>query len=218
MPLIPLAPTYQVVQSLCQELQDKDSSTKKVVFLDNLFLTIALAHTLLYIGIGVMGTTRKNHREFPQRFIAAKLSNSQFAYGSCSTEVIDHCLCFLWQDNAPVIGITTAFRIAKDSECYVVKERKRPTNNAVAAPVFSDKSTKELPIPKAIDWYNSNHNLVDLADQLRGNFTCKRQWETRNWRPLAYWLFDTCLVNSYLIWQSLQPQDVLGASFPTRLS
>lgn len=48
MPLIPLAPTYQVVQSLCQELQDKDPSTNKVVFLDNLFLTTALAHTLLY--------------------------------------------------------------------------------------------------------------------------------------------------------------------------
>jgi hypothetical protein len=191
---VSLAPTYLVVQDLCQELQDKDPTTKKVVFFDNLFLTTALAHTLLYIGVGVMGTTRKNHREFPQRFIAAKLSNSQFAYGSCSTEVIDHCLCFLWQGNALVIGITTAFRMAEDPDCYIAKERKRPSNNAVAAPVFGNESTKELPIPKAIDWYNSNHNLVDLADQLRGNFTCQWQWETRTWRPLAYWLIDVCLV------------------------
>ena len=65
---------------------------------------------------------------------------------------------------------------------------------------------------KRLIYYNHNHNLVDLADQLRGNFTCQRQWETRNWRPLAYWLLDTCLVNSYLIWQSLQPQDVLQTS------
>jgi hypothetical protein len=44
-----------------------------------------------------------------------------------------------WADNAPVIGITTAFRMAEDPECYVVKDRKRPTNSAVAAPVFGDK-------------------------------------------------------------------------------
>jgi hypothetical protein len=156
-----------------------------------------------------MGTTRKNHKEFPQRFIAAKLSDTQFTYGSCSTEIIDHCLCFLWQDNAPVIGITTAFRMIEDSQCYMVKERKRPTNNATAAPIFGNESLKELPIPKAIDWYNCNHNLVDVADQLRGNFTCRRQWETRTWRPLAYWLIDVCLVNSYLFWHHWQPQDVL---------
>jgi hypothetical protein len=97
------------------------------------------------------GTTRKNHKEFPRRFIDIKLSDS---YGSCSTEVIDHCLCFLWQDNAPVIGISTAFSIREGPQDYIVKERKRPLNNAVAALIFGAQSTKELPIPKAIDHYN----------------------------------------------------------------
>ena len=35
--------------------------------------------------------------------------------------------------------------------------------------------------------------------------------DQRNWRPLAYWLFDTCLSNSYVIWRSRQPQDVLAS-------
>jgi hypothetical protein len=43
-----------------------------------------------------------------------------------------------------------------------------PSNNAASAPVFGTKSNKDLPIPKAIDYYNHNHNLVDVADQLRG--------------------------------------------------
>ena len=73
-------------------------------------------------------------------------------------------MCFLWQDNAAVIGITTAFSIREGPHDYVVKKRKRPSNNAVAAPIFGTESTKELPIPKAIDYYNHNHNLVDLAD------------------------------------------------------
>ena len=72
MPSIRLAPTFLVVQDLCQELQNKDPTSKKVVFLDNLFLTVALAHTLLYIGVGVIGTTRKNREGFPPEFINAK--------------------------------------------------------------------------------------------------------------------------------------------------
>ena len=66
-PMVPvqLAPTYLVVQDLCQELQDNEFGVKRLVFLDNLFLTLALAHTLLQIGVGVMGTTRKNHKDFP---------------------------------------------------------------------------------------------------------------------------------------------------------
>jgi hypothetical protein len=93
-PMVPvqLAPTYLVVQDLCKELQDKVLGAKHLVFLDNLFLTLALAHTLLQIGVGVMGTTRKNHKEFPKRFIDAKLSDIQFSYGSCATEVINRAL------------------------------------------------------------------------------------------------------------------------------
>ena len=50
-------------------------------------------------------------------------------------------------------------------------------------------------------------NAVDLANQLRQNFSCHRAFETRHWRPLAYWLFDVCLVNSYILWREQQPQE-----------
>lgn len=209
MPPIQLAPTFQVVQILCQELRNKYPDTKYVVFVDNLFTTIGLAHTLLKIDIGIMGTTRKNHANFPQRFIAVKKSDANFTYGSCSTEILGHCLCFLWQDNAPVIGITTAFAIPESPEGYIVRTRARPTNNAVAALVFGDEAEKDLPIPKAIDYYNHNHNLVDVADQLRHPYRVERQWETRTWRPLVYWLFDVCLVNSFLFWRRQQSEDDL---------
>jgi hypothetical protein len=72
--------------------------------------------------VGVMGTTRKNKPGFPQRFIDAKQLDTQFTYVSCSIEVVDHCLCFLWQDNAPVIGITTAFSIQEGPKDYVIIE------------------------------------------------------------------------------------------------
>lgn len=187
-----------------------------MVFLDNLFLTVELAHSLLKIGVGVMGTTRKNRDGFPQRFLDAKQSDAQFTYGSCSTEVVDHCLCFLWQDNAKVLGISTAFAMCKDQKDYIIKRRKRPSNNAVGAAEFGGEPTKDLPIPKAIDYYNCNHNLVDNADHLRSNFTVERRQETRTWRPLVFWLLDTCLVNSYLLWMTAQPQDVVKSKHTHR--
>lgn len=64
MPKTQLAVTDQVPQDLCQELQDKWTEPKYVVFLDNLFLTVEPAHTLLKISISVMGTTRKNRDNF----------------------------------------------------------------------------------------------------------------------------------------------------------
>ena len=91
----------------------------------------------------------------------------------------------------------------------MIRPRKRPINNAVAAPVFGEEVQKDLPIPRAIDAYNYGHGFVDIADHLRKNSSCQRKWDKRVWRPLTYWLFDTCLTNSYIIWRSLQPKDVL---------
>jgi hypothetical protein len=206
-----LAPTYQVVQNLCQERRDHDSTTKYVIFVDNLFLTKDLAHTLLAIDIGVMGTSRKYQPGFPSRFIDIKDTDEAFTYGGYSTEVLDHCLCFIWQDNAPVIGITTAFSLDDRPENFVIKTRRRPRNRQVAGPVFGDKALKDLPIPVAINEYNHSKGLVDLANQIRGNLNIQIARDKRTWRPRAYWLFTTCLSNSYLIWLRYQPQDVLAS-------
>jgi hypothetical protein len=92
--------------------------------------------------------------------------------------------------------------MCEDQKDYIIKRRKRPSNNAVSAAEFGGEPIKDLPIPKAIDYYNCNHNLVDNADHLRSNFTVERRQETRTWRPLAFWLLDTCLVNSYLLWMT----------------
>ena len=45
-----------------------------------------------------------------------------------------------------------------------------------------------------------------MANQIRGNFSCHKLFEHRNWRPLAYWLFDVCAVNAFVIWRRFQPE------------
>ena len=67
--------------------------------------------------------------------------------------------------------------------------------------VFGDHTEMELPIPRVIDDYNHHMNGVDRANQLRAWMHCGRPFQRRWWRPIWYWLLDTCACNSYLMWK-----------------
>jgi Transposase IS4 len=117
-------------------------------------------------------------------------------------EIVDSTICFLWQDNNAVLGLTTAHCLKNDT---IKRLRKRPSptsvNASIVRPVFGDEAFKWLYIPRAIDDYNHYMNGVDRSNQLRKNFTAHRPYERRIWRPLWYYILDICAVNSYLIWK-----------------
>ena len=81
---------------LCTKLHNRYPGQKWVVFLDNLFLNEPVAYTLLYIDIGVIGTTRKNAIGVPPELLALKDSNKSMTYGSTLFQIIDKALCFAW--------------------------------------------------------------------------------------------------------------------------
>jgi Transposase IS4 len=154
-----------------------------------------------------MGTTRKNSKDFPEILLQIKDLNQALLYRG-SLAIIKGVLCFVWQDNNVVLGITTAFSLHTEKDS-VLRDRRRPgdasTNARIALSIFDKDWVKRLPIPTAIDGYNHGMNAVDVANQLRANFSCHLAFERRNWRPLAWWLFDVYLVNSYVIWRQRQP-------------
>ena len=47
-------------------------------------------------------------------------------------------------------------------------------------------------------------NGVDRFNQLRKDFSCHRPNEERYWRPMLWWLFDVCAINSFLIWRQFR--------------
>ena len=194
---------------LAQKLKFRFPHLSYLLFLDNLFLNVDVAHALLNIGISVMGTTRKNATGLPEELLRLKDAKQAFLYGGLVAIVQGKTLCFAWQDNNVVLGLTTAFSLHQPRD-IVIRNRKRPkdslTNAAIAVPIFGGLWNKDLPIPTAIDAYNHGMNAVDVANQLRANFTCHLAFEQRNWRPLAFWLFDVCCVNSFVIWRTLQPE------------
>lgn len=192
------APTFALILRLAMRLRQRYPEPAFCYFLDNLFLNVDVAQALLAMGISCCGTTRKNAAGVPTWLLDLKNNNRGVVWNSAFGEVIEQTLCWAWQDNNMVIGITTAYQI-KNETAYVLRKRPAPTstNAAIVRPVFGDCARKWLHIPLAIDDYNHHMNGIDRANQLRANMTVHRPYEKRIWRPLFSWLIDLCCTNAW---------------------
>jgi Transposase IS4 len=222
-----LAPTFQVPVVLCSDVHQIQPKRQFLVFLDNLFLTVDVAHCLLNINFATMGTTRKNAAGVPNDLLAIKNADKEedkklFKWNSAIARIVGRCLVFLWQDNNLVIGITTAHSLHR-VEDQVERLRRRPKASSRMAnitwPAFNGEIRKWLHIPGSIDDYNHGMNGVDLASQFRGGFTCHRPHSFKWWKPLLFWLLDICCNNAYLIWRLSQSwtRHVMHQTFMDRL-
>lgn len=154
------------------------------------------------MGICCIGTTHKNAAGVPQRLKNYLNDNSALIWDSIIAEIVDNTLCFVWQDNKPVIAISTAHSLHRPEDQTETKRRcpRITTDNArILNPVFKGQPFKELFIPRAINDYNHHIKGVDQADALRANFTCHRKQNYHTWYLLFYFLVDIAYINSYLL-------------------
>jgi Transposase IS4 len=197
-----LAPTFALVLRLASQLP---TGYRFCIYLDNLFLNVPVAQCLLAMGIYCMGTTRKKAAGVPICLQSYLDNNSELLWDSTIAEVVDgNTNCFVWEDNKPVVAISTA-HILHRAEDRIQRTRRCPRitteNQRILNPVFKGLPFKYLFIPKAIDDYNHHMKGVDQADALRANFTCHRPHNYRTWWPLFYFLVDVSCVNAYLLWK-----------------
>ena len=118
-----------------------------------------------------MGTTRKNAKGIPQQLLDLKQYNRALVWNSCIGLVVCSVLCFLWQDNNAVLGITTAYNLGILVERLRIRPSLISTNAHIVRPVFGDQKKKLLEIPYAINEYNHYMNGVDRNNQLRKGIT-----------------------------------------------
>ena len=129
-----LTPTFALILRLASQLPKQ---LKFCVYLDNLFLNVPVAQCLLAMGIHCMGTTRKKAIGVPQRLQSYLDNNSELLWDSTIAEIIDgNTLCFLWQDNKPVIAISTAHSLAKIEFNVHEIVRKSPPKTLVSSTLF----------------------------------------------------------------------------------
>jgi len=92
----------------------------------------------------------------------------------------------------------------------VLKERKRPglkSSNAARvkrAKVFSQGEWKVLlNIPKCIDDYNHHMGGVDIVADQYWSYYDTQLISQRTWFPIFFWLLDTALINSFIMYSDL---------------
>lgn len=106
-------------------------------------------------------------------------------------------------DNGPVHMLSTIHGI-KGNEWKISAMRRRPretsSNAANVRKVFGNAARKEILIPKVINDYNHFMGGVDIADQFRSYYDCQLI-VFHTWMPLMFWLIDTAIVNSYIIYK-----------------
>ena len=169
------------------------------IYMDNFFSSINLFQHLYNNNFGACGTVRTNSANFPKILKVSK----KLDWDTLSGIVINNVLAVLWMDNGPVTMLTTIHEIS-GNENRIERIRRRPrktsTNATKVHAIFGDASKKALPIPCIIDDYNHFMGGVDIADQLRGYYGTQLPVR-RTWMPLFFWLLDTSIINSYLIFK-----------------
>jgi Transposase IS4 len=190
-------------QALCYRFaNDLPRGYSWILYLDNLFINQPLLALLRKnLGMGAIGTTRKNARGIPKELLDMK--EKKHLWGSSYPMVVGEVLVTLWQDNAPLVFITTAHSLEHPDDLVLVNRRRptlNPTNRPIIEPVFGTQARKELLIPRPINDYNHSMGAGDEANQLRMNYDLQRR-NRRTWRALFFFFLKTSIVNAYHLQQ-----------------
>jgi hypothetical protein len=153
------------------------------------------------IQVGACGTTRHTScgKAFPDLLKKLKDLSNYIPYHEVCAIPVEDVLCFAWQDNNIVLGLTTIHTVNKTGD-YVERERRRPqitsTNGALVRREFGDQAIKNMLIPRFIDDYNNYMGAVDIANQHRAAYETHTK-TFRSWWPLWNWCLDIGIINAW---------------------
>jgi len=192
-----LPPSVAAVEELARCIPE-NTERDYVLYLDNLFTTIPLLQRLRKRNLGACGTARLVIDRFPSEFTITSTLPWNTVTGGQVTGTNGEVLAIQWEDNNHVHMLSTIHRI--DERVKRIRKRPRVTSTMGRSVrrFFGDKHQLEVEIPKAIDDYNRFKGGVDIADQYRAYYFTQLI-SRRTWKPLFFWLLDTIIVNSFLI-------------------
>lgn len=136
------------------------------------------------------GTVRSTRKDLPE-IIKGKRKTEKtkrekaMKRGEYEFKVKNHVAATKWMDKKPVCMLTTAHN---PKEVTTVKRKKK------------DGTSVSVPCPKVVSEYNANMGGVDRYDQLRERYQIGRR-SRKWWHRLMYFLIDTSIVNSYIMWK-----------------
>ena len=173
----------RVVKDLSKDIKGKNY----FVFFDNFFASPTLLADLMDSKIYCAATVLATRKEFPK--FGEALKRGEHIAAQVTPKNVQ---CFVWKDRKPVNFVNT---ICNYNSMGVVSRK------------LGDGSSIEVACPTAVKLYNQNMGGVDLADQLRGAYTCTRKSRTRWYMRLLWFFLDLSIVNAYIL-ESVSPNHV----------
>ncbi|XP_014674059.1 PREDICTED: piggyBac transposable element-derived protein 4-like [Priapulus caudatus] len=158
-----------------------------ILYMDNYYNSVRLAHRLLDLDTHVCGTLRKFRGEPPE---IRDLSNADLDVGGVVARHDGSVLCIGWRDKRIVKMVTT---VHQDTMTEVhVRERGR-----------ADRVAKMK--PTCITQYNASMNGVDRVDQNIQYYPFVRK--SVKWtKKFVMYLFQIAIYNSFIIYKARNPQ------------
>ena len=172
----------RVVKSMVEPLYGKGHH----VYMDNFFSSVALADYLKSKDTYTIGTARVSYKGWPLELKDMKALNKSLERGAHRSKILDNDVqCLVWKDKKAMAFISTIS--APSAETQVSRRNK-------------DGSRSEISCPNTVKLYNAHMGGVDLFDSRRKTYSCSRK-SKKWWLRLFYFLLDTAVTNSYVIYK-----------------
>ena len=155
------------------------------VFTDRYYTSLPLAQTLHAHNTSFTGTSNKNRVDLPDQF----RSSYRLQDGEVIAYRHDHLMALTLRaekKKKPVIRLSTAF----SAVTALIQ-----STNRFCAPILK---------PVVIDTYNHHMNGVDIVDQHTVYYSFIRK-TVKWWRKLCFWLLETAVVKSYVLYRESTP-------------
>ena len=155
------------------------------VYTDRYYTSIPLAQSLHAQNTAFTGTINQNRADLPDEI----RGGCRLAGGEVVAFRRDHLMALAWRaekKKKPVLMLSTSASAAT----AIVQSQNRYFPPAVK--------------PVVVDTYNHKMNGVDIADQHTVYYSFIRK-TVKWWRKLFFWLMETAVVNSYVLYRESTP-------------
>jgi len=177
----------RVVEDMCQLVDGKYHK----VFFDNYFNSVDLQVSLYAKKIYASGTVNLTRIKLPKDLPTDKeMDRGDFAWRNHSTSNLSFVK---WKDNRTVTFLSN-FENPETSETVDRKNK--------------DGTISQINCPSIVKNYNKNMGFVDKLDHLKKLYEVDRQSQ-KWWHRIFFYFLDVALVNSYICFRELQPENKL---------
>lgn len=180
------ASPYNAIMKLMEGYLDKHH----VVVMDNHFTSVPLFTDLLERSTYACGTVRLNRKYLPEEFKEKK----HMEPGESHYWQSHNFIATLWQDKRTVRFLSTCCEAKGDGSVT----RRRNSNEP-----------ERLPCPPVVKIYTEYMGGVDRSDRMVRTYSVSRK-SKKWWYRLFYYLLDTALANSFILYKSSPNHDELS--------